>query len=146
MPGHGDPIVQTYSEWFTRINKRVARLERRMSRTPSTPDPTTIGNPPGVTGTIWAVKSGGVVSVWAGSAVQLTSGSIPVGTTDLIATGSGLIPAEYLPTQGGNRFGVAYFAGAYAGLAGINSGGRIQLYNQTGAARSSVQFTITYIP
>lgn len=145
MPGHGEPIINTYAEWFTRINKRVARLERRMSRTPTPPTPTTF-TAPGATGTIYAVKSGGVVSIWAGSTVQLTSGSIPVGTTDLIATGSGVIPAQFLPTVGGNRFGVAYLAGAYAGLVGVNGGGRLQIYNQTGAARSSVQFTITFIP
>lgn len=152
MPGHGERIIQTYEDWFVRINKRVQRLERRLARvgttpTPTPPTPTLITNPPGVTGTIWAIKSDdGVVSVWAGTAVTLTSGSFPIGNTDLIASGSGLIPAQYLPTQGGNRYGPVYFAGGFPGLIGINSGGRLQVYNQAGSARSSLQFTITFIP
>jgi hypothetical protein len=32
VPGHGDPILQTFDQWMVRVNKRLSRLERRQSR------------------------------------------------------------------------------------------------------------------
>ena len=58
MPGHGERFIETFDDWFTRINKRVQRLERRLAALPGAGPgtPTLLTNNSGFTGSVWAMK------------------------------------------------------------------------------------------
>lgn len=70
MPGHGERFIQTFDDWFVRINKRVQRLERRVARQ----------------ATAAAVPAGSVM-LWAGPTVP--TGWVPLD--------GGSYPAEQYP-------------------------------------------------
>lgn len=144
MPGHGERFVETYEDWFTRINKRVQRLERRVARLASITEPLpTLIDTSGVSGSVYGAKTGGVVSVWS-TTLTLTGGNLPVGTTVLA---EGVVPEEFRPRDAsGNRWGALYMSVGYAGVAMVSSTGGITVYNQTSSARAAFQFTITFIP
>lgn len=77
MPGHGERIVQTFDDWFVRINKRVQRLERRVS----------------INNVAAAVPVGSVV-LWAGPVVPdgwlpLDGGSYPAAAYPRLAAALG---------------------------------------------------------
>lgn len=61
MPGHGERFVETFDDWFVRINKRVQRLERRVSITLPTAAAATLSA--GAAGTS-GVPTGAIIA-WA---------------------------------------------------------------------------------
>lgn len=140
MPGHGERIIQTYEDWFVRINKRVQRLERRQGRFGETlaPDPQLLTNVSGFTGAIYYTSINGVVQIWSAT----VAGSFPVGATQVVAGAN--VPAEIRPRVV-NRFGAAIFSGSTTGTVAISVAGNITLYQATGAARTSTQFTLVYL-
>lgn len=144
MPGHGERIIQTYEDWFVRINKRVQRLERRLAALPSTglPEPTLLTNSAGFSGAVYAMRTtSGVVQIWSAS----VSGSYPAGSGTIVVAGANL-PQEFTPRPGSaNRVGSAYLGSGYTGVAVVSTAGNVTVYHQSGATRTSAQITITFI-
>lgn len=123
MPGHGERFVETFDDWFVRINKRVQRLERRLGRAGALSDSgwVTTGYTPGsgVTVSTFQIRK---VGPWVQVRVVATIASISIPIHgDNTNTTLCVIPEEYRPEQigsltssgvGRGAFGVVLASGA----------------------------------
>lgn len=95
MPGHGDPILQTFDQWMVRTNKRIARLERRQAQ-PGGGSTTLTGQV-----TLWVDDPGvPVPSGW----VALDGGSYPEAQYPRLALllgGAGTVTVPDVPAPAG---------------------------------------------
>lgn len=66
------------------------------------------------------------------------SGSFPVGSVNI-----GVIPAGFRPSST-TRF-AAYLTGGQVGIIGVLGNGDIQVHNQSGATRTSLQFSVNWL-
>jgi hypothetical protein len=81
MPGHGERFIETFDDWFVRINKRVQRLERRVS-----------------INTVAEALPAGAVTLWAGPVVPagwlpLDGGTYPAADYPRLAAALGATTA-----------------------------------------------------
>ena len=69
------------------------------------------------------------------------AGSIPTGLVEVVAPGG--LPELFLPPE--NRWGTAFLSGNTIGGAVARDDGSVAVVNNTGAARSIAQFTVTWL-
>ena len=70
------------------------------------------------------------------------SGTFPPGLTDVIAAGG--VPVGLRPALA-NRHGSAYFSASHSGGVVLRPDGSVSVTHQSGASRTSVQFSLTFV-
>jgi hypothetical protein len=85
MPGHGDPILQTFDQWMVRVNKRLSRLERRQARVGGGTGSGAFLPPEEVPALMWGWEGGGTQA--SGAWVQVTGGTATTAVDITFAAG-----------------------------------------------------------